>query len=69
MIECTLSTLLGARRMSIAALARESGIRYASLHALYTNKATRYDAKTLAGICATLGVGVGELLVYVPGRS
>jgi putative transcriptional regulator len=69
MIVNHLSRLLGERHMSVSELQRRTGIAYSSLHPLARGTAQRYDAKTLDAICSALGVGVGELLEYVPGAT
>ncbi len=66
MIENRLSVLLGERRMNVRELARASGLDYGGLLNMYHGKTTRYDAHVLAGLCTYFGVGIGELLVYVP---
>jgi putative transcriptional regulator len=67
MIVSRLAWLLKARKMSISELHRQSGVRYASLHALASGRTTRADFATLDAICSALGVGVGELLEHVSG--
>lgn len=66
MIENRLSRILGERRMSIADLARESGVAYTSLFELYHGRAKRVDLKTLNSICKALGVQPGDILEYQP---
>jgi putative transcriptional regulator len=66
MIENRLSRILGERRMSIAELARLSGVQYTSLFELYHGRAKRVDLKTLNSICRALGVQPGDILEYAP---
>lgn len=66
MIENHLSRILGERRMSIAALARSSGVSYTSLFELYHGRAKRVDLETLNAICRALSVQPGDILGYVP---
>jgi putative transcriptional regulator len=61
MIENRLSRIMGERRLSIAQLARESGIAYSTLHPLYTGKAKRIDLKTLDRLCDALDVSVCDV--------
>ncbi len=69
MIKNNLSTILGARRMSIAELSRGADIRYATAHRFYEAKTTRFDADVLDRLCRFLGVQVGDLLEYHPDRE
>ncbi|MDP9383183.1 MAG: helix-turn-helix transcriptional regulator [Chloroflexota bacterium] len=66
MIKNNLSTILGARRMSVAQLSRGANIRYATAHSFYEGKTTRFDAEVLDRLCRFLGVQVGDLLEYRP---
>ena len=66
MIVNHLSRLLGEKRMSVAELERASGVPYLSLHQLYHGRAKRADFGTLDKVCRALGVGVGDILEYVP---
>jgi DNA-binding Xre family transcriptional regulator len=66
MIVSRLARLLKARKMSISELHRQSGVRYASLHALARGTTHRYDGATLDAVCDTLGVGVGDILEHIP---
>lgn len=61
-----LSRLMGERRLSIQALARQSGVSYSTLHDFYHDRLKRYDGDVLDRLCGTLGVGVGDILEYVP---
>lgn len=66
MIENRLSRILGERRMSIAELARLTGVQYTSLFELYHGRAKRVDLKTLDRICRALGIQPGDILEYAP---
>ena len=66
MIVNHLPRLLGERRMSVSELHRVSGVPYLSLHQLYHGRAKRADFGTLAAVCRALGIGIGDLLEYVP---
>lgn len=59
-----LSRLIGERRTSVLAVARATGIRRGSLHALYHGTATRIDFGTIDRLCKHFGVGVGDILEY-----
>jgi putative transcriptional regulator len=64
MIVNHLSRVMGEQRINMHRLARESGVSYSSLHALYHDQVKRVDFATLDKLCRALGVGVGELLEY-----
>ncbi len=64
MISCQLSTLLGARRISQARLARLAGIHRNTILKLYHDNWTGIRRDTLDRLCRTLQVPVGELLVW-----
>jgi len=48
-------------------LARESGLNYQTINDLYNGNSDGVMFKTLAILCRTLDVQVGDLLEYVPG--
>ncbi len=52
--------------LSLAKLARESGLSYATVHAIYHNDTARVDLSSLDALAAVLGVGPGDLLERVP---
>lgn len=66
MIECRLSTILGAKRLKQADVLRATGLAKGTITALYYDRATRIDFGTLNKLCEFLGVQPGDLLVYVP---
>ncbi len=66
MIDNRLSEVLGRRRMNVSELARGAGISRSAAHKLYHDRTESFDREVLDRVCAFLGVGVGDLLVYVP---
>ncbi len=66
MIDNRLSEVLGRRRMNVSELARGAGISRSAAHKLYHDRTESFDRDVLDRVCAFLGVGVGDLLVYVP---
>ncbi len=66
MIDNRLSEVLGRRRMNVSELARGAGISRSAAHKLYYDRTESFDREVLDRVCAFLGVGVGDLLVYVP---
>ena len=61
MIRCHLSTLLGARKLKVADVARDTGINKNTLHRLYNETATRIDLEVIDLLCAYFDIEVGEL--------
>jgi putative transcriptional regulator len=59
------STLLGARRRSVAEVARSAGISRGALHRLYHDRVGAVDLQILDALCRELGCQVGELFCYV----
>ncbi len=66
MIDNRLSEVLGRRRMNVSELARGAGISRSAAHKLYHDRTESFDREVLDRVCAFLGVGIGDLLVYVP---
>ena len=62
MIKCNLSTLLGARRLKISDVVRDTGINRSTLTRLYHEQNNRIDFETLEKLCLYLECEVGELL-------
>ena len=62
MIVCNLPVLLAERRMTVADVARETGMSKTTLHKLYNGQSTRIDFETIEKLCLLLNVEVGELL-------
>lgn len=69
MIINRVSRLLGERRQSVADLARGAGISYPAAYRLYRDDPKGIDFATLDKLCRHFGVGVGEILEYVPDAS
>lgn len=66
MIKCHLSKILGERKKHMRELARETGLSYYTVWALYHEKISRIEFKTIEAICKALGVQVGDLFEYIP---
>jgi putative transcriptional regulator len=69
MIMNRLSTLMGARRLTMLDVARMSGLNYRTVRELYHARARRIDFETLDKLCAALEVGVGDLLEHQPSTT
>jgi putative transcriptional regulator len=61
-----LSREMGARRMSIKALAERAGLAYGTVFALYHDQASRIEFETLDKLCRALDCKVEDLLEYAP---
>lgn len=62
MIKCHLSTLLGARKLKIADVVRDTGINRSTVNRLFHETNNRIDFETLEKLCDYLDCTVGELL-------
>lgn len=64
MIRILLSARLGERRWTQADLARETGIRAATINELYHEMVDRVNLEHLSKICKVLECDVGDILKY-----
>ncbi|PFG58061.1 putative transcriptional regulator [Vibrio sp. ES.051] len=62
MIKCHLSTLLGAKKLKIADVVRDTGINRSTVNRLFHETNNRIDFDTLEKICLYLNCSVGDLL-------
>lgn len=62
MIKCHLSTLLGAKKLKIADVVRDTGINRSTVNRLFHETNNRIDFDTLEKICLYLDCSVGDLL-------
>ncbi|KII75316.1 helix-turn-helix domain-containing protein [Vibrio renipiscarius] len=62
MIKCHLSKLLGAKKLKIADVVRETGVNRSTVNRLFHETNHRIDFETLEKICLYLECTVGELL-------
>ncbi len=62
MIKCNLSALLGARKLKLAEVMRDTGINRSTLTRLYHETTTRIDYETLETLCRYLKCDIGEFL-------
>ena len=65
MIKCNLSALLGARKLKLADVIRDTGINRSTLTRLYHETTTRIDYETLETLCKYLKCDVGDFLKIV----
>jgi len=61
-IKCNLSALLGARKLKLADVMRDTGINRSTLTRLYHETTTRIDYETLETLCRYLKCDIGEFL-------
>ncbi|MEH0739979.1 helix-turn-helix transcriptional regulator [Vibrio cholerae] len=66
MIKCHLSTMLGARKLKISDVVRDTGINRSTVNRLFHETNNRVDFDTLEKLCIYLECTVGELLEVVP---
>jgi putative transcriptional regulator len=62
MVKCHLSTLMGMRKLSIADVARDTGIHRNTIAILYHETAKRVELDVIEKLCRLFDCGVGELL-------
>lgn len=65
MVRCTLSTILGAKRMTRTELCNRSGISLTSLKPFYDDTWKGIRRETLDALCNALSVRVEDLFEYV----
>src|SRR5690606_25906643 len=61
MIKCHLSTLMGARKLTLVDVARDTGINRGTITRLYHETATRVDLDVIEALCRYLECEVGDL--------
>ena len=69
MIRINLSTILGAKRITQADLARNTGIRPATINELYHEMCERVNLSHIDKICEFLGCDISDLFEYVPNKE
>ena len=65
MIVNKVSTMIGARRMTVAEVAKKAGISYEAINRLYDATSKRMDFDTLDKLCEVLDCQPGDLFVRV----
>ena len=65
-VRLRVSQLLKERGMTVADLAKKTGMSYNTVLALTRDASDRFDRGTIAKLCKALGVQPGDLIVYDP---
>lgn len=68
MIKILLSRKLGELRWTQADLSRATGIRAATINALYNEVADRVNLDHLSKICEALDCDLSDIMVYIPNK-
>lgn len=62
-MECRLSAILGAKRLKISDVVRDTGINRNTITRLYHDTASRVELEVIEQLCLYLGIGIEELFV------
>lgn len=65
MVKCNLSALMGAKRLKISDVVRDTGINRSTVNRLYHETTSRIDFETLEVFCKYLECEPGDLLEIV----
>jgi len=68
-VKCNLSALIGAKKLKISDVVRDTGINRSTITRLYHETTTRIDFETLEKLCVYLDCEVGELISVEPNES
>lgn len=66
MIHNRLSTIMGAKRMSISEVAKLAKLNYKTVHKIYHNKNKNIDMVTLDKLCWALDCNTQDIFRYYP---
>lgn len=69
MIQIKLSTILGAKRITQAELARKTGIRPGTINEMYHEFCERVNLEHIDKICEYLECDISDLFEYVPNKK
>jgi putative transcriptional regulator len=67
MIINKVSTLIGARRTTVAEVAKKAKVSYEAISRLYDGTSKRLDFETLDKLCEALGCQPGDLFEHAEG--
>lgn len=65
MIKCSFAELIGARKLKISDVVRDTGINRSTLTRLYHETTSRIDYETLEILCRYLDCSVGDFLYII----
>lgn len=65
MIKCNFAEMIGARKLKVSDVVRETGINRSTLTRLYHETTSRIDFDTLETLCRFLDCEVGDFLEVV----
>ena len=68
-INCNLSTLMGANRLTIQDVFNNTGLSRRTISELYHDKVSRVDYGTLNKLCQFLDCDVQDLIKYTPDKA
>lgn len=70
MIKSNLPMLMAEKKIrSLRKLSQETGVSAPALGRLYDGTNIRIDYSTIEALCKYFGVGIGELLEYIPSKE
>lgn len=69
MIRCNLSRLMGAEKLKVSDIERETGLHRHKITALYKETAVKVDLETIDKLCEFFGCEVGDLFERVEGKT
>ena len=64
MLRCTLSTLMGKKRVTIQEVHNQTGLSRNTIANLYYDRATRIDYETVGKLCAYFSCNINDLFDY-----
>ena len=62
MVKCNLSALIGAKKLKISDVVKDTGINRSTVTRLYHEKTTRIDFETLETLCKYLNCNIADFL-------
>lgn len=66
MVVCTLSTVMGQKRMRIADVVRKTGLHRETVTSMYYDRKERFTKDLLNKLCQTLECEPTDILKYLP---
>lgn len=69
MVKIKISDLLGRYKMTQKELAQKTGIRPATISALYHEETKRIEIEHIDKLCSALNCQPGDLLEYIPNQK